>query len=112
MRPHEALDQATPGSLWTPSLSRYPDRLCEPWYDADHQIRSVRPAGFIKWRGEMVFIGEALGGETVGIAELENGSHIVRFCGRDLGVIGRDLRFHRFAPPRARLRKPMETEQE
>ena len=60
----------------------------------------------------MIFIGEALAGELVGIAELENGSHIVRFCGRDLGVIGRDLRFHRFAPPRARLRVAMETERE
>jgi len=54
--------------------------------------------------------GEALGGELVGITEIENASHIVRFCGRDLGVIGRDFRFHRFAPPRARLRSAMETE--
>ncbi len=30
---------------------------------------------------------------------------------RDLGVIGRDLRFHPFAPPRARLRSVVETEQ-
>ena len=64
--------------------------------------------GWIKWKNEMVFIGEALGGETVGIAEVDNGSHIVRFMGRDLGVIDRAFRFHRFAPPRARRRSTME----
>jgi len=51
-----------------------------------------------------VFIGEALAGELVGVAEHETGASIVRFCNRDLGVIDRDRRFLRFAPPRARLR--------
>jgi hypothetical protein len=57
-----------------------------------------------------VFIGEALAGELVGLAELESGGHMVRFCGRDLGMIGHDLRFLRFAPPRARLRCAQETQ--
>lgn len=109
-RPHEALDQTPPAKHWQPSRRLYPTRLGEPWYDADHEVRRVRYAGWIKWRGETVFIGEALGGELVGIAELENGNHMVRFCSRNLGVIGRDLRFHRFAPPRARLRSAMETQ--
>lgn len=42
--------------------------------------------------------GWALGDELVGLAEIDEGRHIVRFCGRDLGVIGRDFRFHPFAP--------------
>ena len=46
--------------------------------------RRVRPPGTIKWRGELVFIGEALAGELLGLAEIESGGHIVRFCGRDL----------------------------
>ena len=64
----------------------------------------MRPAGDIKWRGEDIFIGEAFAGELVGLAEHDSGGHIVRFASRDLGVIGRDRRFLRFAPPRARLR--------
>jgi transposase InsO family protein/transposase-like protein len=111
-RPHEALGQTPPARHWTPSTRPFTRRLDEPWYDADHEVRSVRPAGWIKWRGEIVFIGEALAGELVGLAELENGSHIVRFSGRDLGVIDRGFRFHRFAPPRARLRSAVETERE
>ena len=110
-RPHEGLEQTPPAQHWVPSMRPFTrGPLDDPWYDADHQVRSVRRHGTIKWRGEMVFIGEALGGERVGVAELENGHHIVRFCGRDLGVIDREHRFHRFAPPRARWRSPIETE--
>lgn len=111
-RPHEALDQTPPARHWKPSQRPFPRCLDEPWYDADHEVRSVRYQGTIKWRGEHVFIGEALAGEMVGVAELDNGSHIVRFCDRDLGVIDRAFRFHRFAPPRARLRVATETKQE
>jgi hypothetical protein len=66
-------------------------------------VRRVRHDGGIKWYGEQVFIGEALMGEVVGIAEIDDGAHVVRFCKRDLGLIGRDRRFLRFAPPRLRL---------
>jgi transposase InsO family protein/transposase-like protein len=109
-RPHEALDQTAPASRWSPPLRILPVRLEDPWYDADHEIRRVRPQGDIKWRGEHVFIGEALAGQLVGLAELETGASIVRFCHRELGVIDRcHRRFLRFAPPRARLRVAPET---
>jgi transposase InsO family protein len=107
-RPHEALGQTTPASRWWPPRRALPARIEEPWYDAHHEVRRVRSEGSIRWRGDNVFVGEALTGETVGVAELETGGHIVRFCNRDLGVIDRALRFHRFAPPRARLRCALE----
>jgi hypothetical protein len=72
-------------------------------------MRRVRWNGTIKWKGEPVFIGEALAGKLIGLAEHESGGHIARFCHRDLGVIDRDRRFLRFAPPRARLRVAPET---
>jgi transposase InsO family protein len=103
-RPHEAIGQATPASRWQPPTRTLPTRLADPWYDADHEVRRVRHTGQIKWRGELVFIGEPLAGELVGLAEIDDGVHVVRFAGRDLGVIGRDGQFLRFAPPRARLR--------
>ena len=53
----------------------------------------------------MIFIGTALAGELVwGSPSTKVRARIVRFCGRDLGVIDRDRRFRSFAPPRARLR--------
>jgi len=71
-----------------------------------HETRRVRERGEIKWRGEAVFVGEALAGELVGLAEPENGDHVVRFCDRELGVLNRrGGGFHRFAPPRTGLRE-------
>jgi len=108
-RPHEALEQTAPARHWQPPARTLPTRMEDPWYDADHQVRRVRWNGMIKWRGEEIFIGEALAGELIGLAEHESGGHIARFCHRDLGVIDRDRRFLRFAPPRARLRVAPET---
>ena len=99
-RPHEALGQRPPHEVYTPSRREMPDRLEEPWYDADHQVRRVRSSGEIMWKGGRVFVTEALIGELVGIAELETGDHVVRFCNRDIGLIDRRGRFRRFAPPR------------
>jgi transposase InsO family protein len=107
-RPHEALGQTPPASRWRAPLRQLPACLDEPWYDADHEVRRVRPNGEIKWRGDLVFIGEALAGEPVGLIEHERGGHLVRFCGRELGLVDRDGRFHRFAPPRWRLRSAPE----
>lgn len=104
-RPHEALGQETPAMHWQAPTHQMPRVITPPWYDADHQVRQVRTDGTIKWRGHFIFIGEALAREPVGLSEIDDDVHVVRFCGRDLGVIDRAHRFHRFAPPRARLRK-------
>jgi transposase InsO family protein len=108
-RPHEALGQTPPAAHWQSSPRRLPTMVEEPWYDADHQVRRVRPDGTIKWQGELVFVSEALVGEPVGLAEHESGGHIVRFCRRDIGFLGPDRRLLRFAPPRARLRVAQQT---
>jgi len=107
-RPHEALDQTPPAAHFSPSPRPMPETLENPWYDADHQVRRVRSSGEIKWRGERVFIGEALVGELVGIAPHDEGLHVVRFCGVDLGVIDHKSRFRRFAPLRHGLREAPE----
>jgi transposase InsO family protein len=107
-RPHEALGQRPPATAYAPSLRVMPPRAGDPWYDADHQARRVRCNGEIKWKGEFVFIGEALVGELVGVAERETGDHVVRFCDLDLGLIDRRGLFTRFAPLRERLRDPGE----
>ena len=103
-RPHEALGQEPPAWHWQPSLRPFPERIEEPWYDADHAVRRVRPSGEIRWGGDFVFISESLVGEPVGITELEDGSWIVRFASLDLGIIDRRTkklrRFGAGRPPR------------
>jgi len=111
-RPHEALDQTPPAEAWRPSARAMPPKVDDPWYDANHEVRRVRPSGEIKWRGESLFVGEALAGEMVGITERDAGEHLVRFSHHDLGLIDSEKIFHRFAPPRARRGETVETKQE
>jgi transposase InsO family protein len=108
-RPHEALNQTPPARHWSAPTRRLPDEVPPPWYDADHEVCQIHQHGDIEWRRRQIFISEALAGERIGLRELESGGHLVRFCHRDLGVVGPDLRFLRFAPPRARLRSAKET---
>lgn len=104
-RPHEALGQVPPADVYAPSPRAMPARLDDPWYDANHALRRVRSDGTIQWRGEYRFISEALCGELIGLCEVETGDHVARFAGYDLGILKRDGRFWRFAPPRTRLRE-------
>ena len=106
-RPHEALGQVPPGSRYRPSSRSYPERIEEPWYDADHAVRRVKTSGEIKWGGDLVFVSEALTGEPVGIAETERGDWIVRFAHVELGIIDRRTKkLRRFMPGRPPRHEP------
>lgn len=107
-RPHESLGQRPPARFYSASSISFPRRLPEPWYDADHQVRRVRPAGEIKWQGRYLFLSQALAGQLVGIAELDTGDHVVRFCGLEMGIIAKEGGFRRFAPLRQGLREAAE----
>ena len=86
-RPHEALGQKTPASFYQPSPRPYPDRIDDPNYGCDVAVRRVRSTGQIKWAGELVFVGEALIGEPVGVVETEGGDWLVRYADVELGYI-------------------------
>ena len=107
-RPHEALGQRPPADVYVQSQRAMPAHIEDPWYDADHRVRRVRSNGEIRWKGAFIFIGEALVDELIGIAELETGDHVVRFCDMDVGLITRRGLFTRFAPPREGLHEPAE----
>lgn len=107
-RPHEALGQRPPAEAYRHSQRAMPDREHDPWYDANHQVRRVRSNGEIKWNSELIFVSEALVDQLVGIAELETGDYVVRFCDLDVGLIDRRGLFTRFAPPREGLRETAE----
>ena len=110
-RPHEALGQKTPARFYHHSPRTMPDRLPEPWYDADHAVRRVRSNGEIKWQGKTIFISEALVGEPIGIRQIEDGHWLLRFADINLGLIDRRTsKFHRFGPARPPRTKAKPTE--
>ena len=94
-RPHEALDFATPASLYRAAEHVFPGPLREPDYPDDCAVRRVRSNGEIKWAGDLVFISEALVGEPVAIEETEQGEWLVRYAHLELGRIDKSGRLQR-----------------
>jgi len=86
MRPHEALGQVPPASLYALSPRPYPDCLGDMEYHPLTQVRRVRSNGQIRWHGELVFVSEALVGELVGITEDKDG-WLVSFGAIPLGLL-------------------------
>jgi len=72
-RPHEALGQVAPQSLYRRSKRVY-GQVEPPWvYEAAWTVRRVRSSGEIRWQGRLRFIGEAFCGEKVGLVEVAKG---------------------------------------
>src|SRR5882757_4226352 len=61
--------------------------VAEPHYPAEFDLRRVRSNGEIRWQGELVFIGEALKDEVIGLVETEDGNGEVYFGPVPLGII-------------------------
>lgn len=66
-RPHEALGMRTPASFYKPSLRAYPEKLPGITYHGNYLIRQVRHNGEIKWKGERVYVTQALAKEPVAL---------------------------------------------
>jgi hypothetical protein len=106
-RPHEALGQAVPATVYTSAPRHYPARLEDPLYANDFELRRVRRNGEIKWQGELIFIAQPLAGEVIGLHEDDDGNAVVYFGPVQLGSIdGVTLKFEsRARPPRAHRRE-------
>jgi transposase InsO family protein len=85
-RPHEALGQIPPVSVYTASSRGYPQRLPEAAYPASLQTRRVDLRGVIYWKTNRVFLSEVLSGETVGLEQFDDYSYRAWYMQRYLGV--------------------------
>lgn len=86
-RPHEALGMKTPAEVYELSPRQLPEKPAEHSYAAGLDPRRVRPDGSIKWAGALVFVGEAFGGEVVGIEAVDDGRWYVHLGPLRLGVL-------------------------
>lgn len=88
-RPHEALGQEAPATAYKPSPRALgAGRLMD--YPLHDEIRRVTPSGHIRLlrgRNRATYLSPAIGGERVGIRELEDGTWLVTFASLDLGRI-------------------------
>lgn len=86
VRPHQALGQVPPASLYVPSPRPYPEQLGDMQYPPFTEVRRVRSNGQIKWHGVLVYLSEALVGELVGITE-DKAGWLVSFGPIPLGLL-------------------------
>ena len=78
-RPHEALGQKTPASIYQVSPRIYPMKLRNVEYDSNVTVRYVTNRGCIKWRGNLIFLAEPLYGEYVSLKQVDDHLWEVRF---------------------------------
>lgn len=87
-RPHEALGQRPPGSLYVASATSYPEYLPEPVYPEHFERRVVEEHGQFKFRGRRFFLSYALAGEPVGLEPLDDDQlWLVHFCSMPLAIL-------------------------
>ncbi len=72
-RPHEALGQQPPATVYTPSPRPYPRRLPPLEYPAHFEVRLVSANGGIRWHSGWVNCSHVLCWEYVGFEEVEDG---------------------------------------
>jgi transposase InsO family protein len=78
-RPHEALGQRPPASVYRSSARAYPARLPEVAYPEVFTVRAVKANGDFKWRGAELYLGAPLAGEKVGLRQIDSHTYQVYF---------------------------------
>lgn len=91
-RPHEALGQRPPAEFYQPSARRLPAQIPEPEYPLHDLSVRVRASGHIYLPGSgrktgSPFLSCALGGERVGLRELDDHTWLVSFMDQDLATL-------------------------
>jgi len=86
-RPHEALNQQTPESVYRPSQKSYPIRIPPVEYDTNVIVRQVRHNGEIKCKGNLLYVSETLAGEPVALKQTDDHLWKVKFSFHQLGIL-------------------------
>jgi transposase InsO family protein len=87
VRPHEALGQRPPATVYQPSFRTRPNYLPDPVYEPGLQLRKVSSDGYFLFKGTEYKAGKGLTGEWVGIDARANEEPIVWFCSHKLAPL-------------------------
>ena len=78
-RPHESLGQEPPASRYQPSARPMPEQLPELEYPGHYWMIRVSSNGVVYFLGDMLYVGNVLKGEHVGMEEIDDGIWDVYF---------------------------------
>ena len=84
-RPHEGLGQETPASAYHASSRKLPQELQRIEYPGHFEVRLVSRNSGIRWKSNWVCVTQTLGGEYVGLEEVDDGLWDVYFGPIKLG---------------------------
>ncbi|GGH10621.1 integrase core domain-containing protein [Silvibacterium dinghuense] len=84
-RPHEGLNNETPGSLYQLSAKMFPRAITEYTHSAGMHTRRVNNSGDISWHKDRVFISEVFRFEEIGFAEVRETFFKVFFRETEIG---------------------------
>jgi putative transposase len=71
-RPHEALGNKVPVSVYQPSQKDLPTMMPELEYPANHLLARIRSSGNLRWRHQNLHVSDALAGEIVGLEQTDD----------------------------------------
>ncbi len=94
-RPHEALGQTTPSSVYKLSARRYPTKLREPEYGDAFTVQRATNDGSIEVAGQKIRLSIVLAQKPIGLLEQEDGSMEVHYGPLQLATISRKGRLRR-----------------
>jgi transposase InsO family protein len=91
IRPHEALEDQTPASRWTPSARRRPPALPEPdsFYAAASTLRAVNAHGTISFAGYKILCGKGIATQRVRVEQRDN-ELAVFYCWKEFRTLSHD----------------------
>lgn len=86
-RPHEAIGQQTPGSIYTPSSRHWDGKLRSPEYESGAILRKVGASGCINYKQVNCYVAQILEGEYLKLEEIDNDKFNVFYGSVFLGVL-------------------------
>lgn len=85
-RPHEGLNNETPGSIYQPSLTMLPGTVKEFLYPKDFETRRINNSGDFSWHKDRVFVSEVFKFEALGFELIAEDVYKVFFRDIELGI--------------------------
>jgi putative transposase len=71
-RPHEAHGQLPPQLFHAASPRQFPTKIEAPTYPGHYEVVRIFAPGHLAWQGNRYYLSQPLGGELVGIVEVDN----------------------------------------
>ena len=87
VRPHEALNMATPSSIYQKSQRKPIERIFDPTALGCDESRQVQCDGTFYWKGDQLYLSKALAGRKVGLQRQPMNTWTVHYYELELGSL-------------------------